>query len=430
MNKVALVFPGQGSQYIGMGKLLCEKAVEAEKVFEEANYTLGQDIKKLCFEGDLNELTKTENTQPAILTVSVAAFKLYIKEIGIEPVYAAGHSLGEISALTCSGAIKFSEALKIVRKRGMLMKGAVAPGFGAMSAVSGISIDIVEEECRKLSQSDSIVSISNYNSINQVVISGHKNAVSALGERLKGLGASVIALQVSAPFHCSLMEPIAKEFKEELGKYEFNGLKWPVISNVTALPYSGVEQITDNLTYQIYKPVRWQETMDFLKGKGVDTIIELGPKSVLKNLAKKGVEGISAYSFDLEEDVQALRKQLSDQKQVNKKNASNYCDLISRCMAIAVCTKNTNWNTEEYQKGVVEPYRKVKNMYEELEKENRQPTLEQMKEALYMLVSVFNTKGTPVDEQTQRFNQIFNETLTWDLVPDFNIPGLPVNMTE
>lgn len=430
MKKIALVFPGQGSQYIGMGKILCKKAVEADKVFEEANYTLGFDLKKLCFEGDFEELTKTENTQPAILSASVAAYKLYVKEVGIEPLYAAGHSLGEISALTCSGAIKFSDALKIVRKRGMLMKSAVAPGIGAMSAVSGISIDIIEEECRKFSERDSVVSISNYNSLKQVVISGHKNAVIELGERLKGLGASVIALKVSAPFHCSLMEPISREFREELGKYDFNGLKWPVISNVTALPYTGTEQIIDNLTHQIYKPVRWQETMDYLKGKGVNTIIELGPKSVLKNLAIKGMEGISAYSFDLEDDVKALDELLKGQKQAEKESTSNYYKLITRTMAIAVCTKNSNWNSEEYQKGVVEPYRKIKNMCEELDRENRQPTFEQMKEAVHMLVSVFNTKGTPMDEQIERFNHIFSETLTWDLVPDFNIPGFPVKMTD
>ena len=422
MSKTAFVFPGQGSQYVGMGKVVYEKSQAAREVFEETNEILGFDLAKMCFEGNINELTRTENTQPALLTVSTAMLKVFTLETGIEPAYCAGHSLGEITALTCAGAIRFADAVRIVRKRGLYMQEAVPQGQGAMSAVTGIGIPIVEEECKKFNSEENTVVVSNYNSPDQIVVSGHAGAIKSLGERLIKLGASVIPLKVSAPFHSPLMKSAAENLRRELDNYEFNDLKYSVISNVNALPYPGRESISENLSLQVVKPVRWVQSMEYLALQGVNTVVEIGPKEVLKKLVKKNTPGILAFSYDVKEDEKALIQRFSpiDAHVMIDKKAK--LKLITRCIAITVCTKNRNWDNEEYNKGVVEPYRKVQKMLEILEAEDKEPTMEQMKEALDMLKSVFKTKQTPVDEQIERFSQVFNETGTHGLFPNFEMP--------
>ncbi|MCX7920810.1 MAG: ACP S-malonyltransferase [Clostridia bacterium] len=420
MNKFALLFPGQGSQYVKMGKSLCDEFASAKKVFEEANEALGFDLMKLCFEGDLDELTKTENAQPAILTASVAAFKVYMEQIGILPVCAGGHSLGEYSALVCSGAVQFSDAVKIVRQRGKFMQEAVAQGVGAMAAIGGLEKDVIEAECRKISTEGNIVVVSNYNSPNQTVISGNKGAVDTAGQSLKDMGGTVTPLKVSAPFHSPLMQPAADRLKDELINYKFNEFKFPVISNVTALPYEGSYKIIENLTTQIVAPVQWVASMQYVEKLGINIAVEAGPQTVLRNLMKRNAPSVKAYSYDKSEDVEALLKVVKEQSADSSK--ANGPTVVTRCMAVAVCTRNRNWNNEEYQKGVSEPYKKIQQMQEEAEKSGVLPTVEQMKEALEMLRSVFVTKQTPVVEQIERFNQIFDETGTRYLFSDFKMP--------
>lgn len=414
MKKVGLIFPGQGSQYVGMGEKLCREFQVARHLFEEAGETLGFDLQKLCFEGNMEELTKTENTQPAILTVSVAAFKVYMQEIGVEPALCAGHSLGELSALTCAEVIRFTDAVKIVHRRGKFMQEAVKSGTGAMMAISGLDKSIVEAECKSVSNSKGTVVVSNYNSNEQIVISGEKNAVFAVGEALKKAGAAAIPLKVSAPFHSHFMRQAADRMREELLKYEFQSPKYPVISNVDALPYRGSENIVENLVNQIVMPVRWKDTMDYFANSQIEDIIELGPGSVLKKLAvknlsgKSDLSGIKVYSFDFEQDVKALREVM--QRDTTASEEFSGLEFIIRCLAIAVCTRNRNWNDEEYIKGVSEPYKKVQQMLEKLEQECAVPTELQMRSALDMLKSVFHTKLTPEEEQAERFRQLFEET--------------------
>jgi [acyl-carrier-protein] S-malonyltransferase len=406
MKKVALLFPGQGSQYVGMGKSLCESFKEAKETFEEANNAVGFDIAKLCFDGNIEELTKTENTQPAILTASVAAYRVYMREIGIEPAFTAGHSLGEFSALCCAGGIKFADAVQIVKQRGKFMQEAVPAGIGGMAAISGVSKSVIEDTCAKVTADGKLVAVSNYNSPEQIVISGYIEAVNEAGEKLKAAGARVIPLKVSAPFHSSLMQPSAGRLLEVLGKYSYEELKYPVIANVTAQPYPGKESIIDYLTKQIVQPVRWQESMDYIQKQGVDLAVELGPQTVLRNLMKKNAPSVTTYTFDNEPDVRVLKRQINSNEQKMNKGL----EVITHCIAAAVCTKNRNWDDNEYQKGVVQPYTMIKKMKEEISKEGRQPTIEEVRQALDMVKSVFSTKKTPVEEQTERFNDILSES--------------------
>lgn len=407
MNKLAFLFPGQGAQYIGMGSKLCENFSVAGQVFDEANEALDFDLKKLCLQGSMDELTKTENTQPAILTASVAAFKVYMQEIGIKPDYTAGHSLGELSALCCAGGIQFTDAVRLVRQRGRLMQQAVPEGIGSMAAVSGVEKEIIEKECSRVSKEGNIVVVSNYNSLEQIVISGHVKAVNAVGEQLKSMGARVVYLKVSAPFHSPLMQPASDSFREELKKYNFCEMEWPVISNVTAKPYPGKEQIIDYLSVQITNPVKWQSTIEYLQNSGINKAVEMGPKAVLKNLLRSNTS-MSIFSSETTEDILHLKKKLVSEKETETVN--NGMMFITRCIATAVSTKNRNWDENMYQKGVVESYRKLVVLKEELIKESIQPTEEHIEEALHLLKQILDTKLLPDNEQKDRLNKLFIET--------------------
>jgi [acyl-carrier-protein] S-malonyltransferase len=308
MQKIAFLFSGQGSQYVGMGQSLFQNFKIARLVFEQANDVLDFDLQTLCFEGNTTELTRTENAQPAILTVSIAALHVYMQEFDSPPVCMAGHSLGEITALTAAGAIKFTDALQIVRQRGQYMQEAVALGSGAMSAVSGVSADAIETVCRQCSNYGEVVVISNYNSAEQIVISGHESAVNRAGSKLNEAGGTVVPLRVSAPFHSPLMQPAASKLNETLQAYTYRPLVWPVVSNVTALPYRSEADIVDNLTTQMTRPVRWDLIIEYLRNQGVQIAVELGPQTILRNLMRKSQPEIASLSYDREEDVEELRR--------------------------------------------------------------------------------------------------------------------------
>ncbi|QDX94144.1 [acyl-carrier-protein] S-malonyltransferase [Brevibacillus laterosporus] len=414
MKKFGIIFSGQGSQYVGMGKEIYQNYSSAKKIFDEASESLSFDVAKLCFEGSMEELTKTENTQPALLTMSVAAYQVYKEEIGIRPDYFAGHSLGEISALTCAEAIPFYDAVKIARSRGLFMQEAVSLGEGAMAAVGGVDQAVIEQDCEKASQEGSVVVLSNINSPSQLVISGHKEAVDRVSEFLKARGAHVTLLQVSAPFHSPLMQPAADQFSEELKNYQFGKgkIKIPVLSNVNAQPYQGKENIVDNLTKQIVAPVKWQSCMAYLKQNQVKYLLEIGPGKTLKNLVSKNTTDIESHSFDKDFDLSLLKKTIH---QFEKSKLY----FISRSLGMAVSTKNYNENQEEYQKGVIESYKKMKEIQAELESQAKQPSDQQIREIAELLQMIFITKKTPQEEQVARFQKLFAETDTEELFQDF-----------
>lgn len=394
---IALLFPGQGSQYIGMGKSLADKFPIAKSTFKEADEVLRINLSSLCFEGELSKLTRTEYTQPALLTASVAAYRVYMDEIGLKPDYAVGHSLGEFSALTCSGAISFPETLQIVRHRGILMQEAVTNGLGVMTAIGQVERNRVEELCVQISTKEKPVVVGCYNAPEQLVLSGHLEAVNKVAELLGTEGATVNPLQVSSSFHSPMMEPAAEQFKEILSQYSFCSGDYPVISNVTALPHEP-DQLTDLLTRQMTEPVRWHDSVEYLRLQNVKIAIELGPKQVLQNLMKKNTHSITTVSLGETGDIPKV------------KGAFNWESIdpsfIGKCLAIAVATKNRNGDNEAYVKGVIEPYQKVKRISMLLDQTKQEPTREQMAGALMMLRSVFETKKVPHSEQQKRLKQL------------------------
>jgi len=286
VSSVAMVFPGQGSQSPGMGKELFEKYPVARQVFEEADDALGFPISRLCFEGPAEELQLTENTQPAILTVSVAAFRA-LSGAGISaPAFVAGHSLGEYSALVASGALSLSDAVRTVRARGRYMQEAVPVGTGAMAAVIGGELSAIEKAC-EAARSGQVCSVANMNSPNQVVIAGNTEAVDRAIEALKGVAKRVMRLNVSAPFHCALMKPAQDRLAPDLGALQFTEPGVGVVTNVDARATSVPAELRDALVRQVSAPVRWSESMQLLMQQGVDTFVEVGPGKVLTGLMRQ-----------------------------------------------------------------------------------------------------------------------------------------------
>ena len=307
MTTTAFVFPGQGAQKVGMGKSLAEQFAVCRDAFAEADDALGESLSGLCFEGPEERLLLTENTQPAILAMSVAVWRL-VDSMGVRPAFAAGHSLGEYSAHVAAGTLSFADALRTVRRRGQYMQEAVPVGTGAMAAILGLDADGVARACTEASaELDRVVSPANLNAPGQVVIAGHADAVARAGELAKAQGAKrVIALNVSAPFHCALMKPAEDRLAPELRALAAHDPRVPVVANVDAEPKRDGAASIEALIRQVSAPVRWEDVVRRLIADGTQTFVELGPGAVLAGLIKKIDRGVTVMSIENEGGLAAL----------------------------------------------------------------------------------------------------------------------------
>ncbi|MGA2302202.1 MAG: ACP S-malonyltransferase [Candidatus Acidiferrum sp.] len=313
MGKVAFVFPGQASQYPGMGKELAEKYPAARAVFEEADQALGFSISKMCFEGTEEELKLTANTQPAILTVSVAAYRV-VAEKGLAPDFVAGHSLGEYSALVAVGALNFADAVRLVRKRGQYMQEAVPAGQGGMAAIMGISPAVVQDACKRAAAGE-ICTPANLNSPEQTVISGHASAVKRAVEIASQLGAKrSMMLAVSAPFHSALMMPAQEKLEKDLRATSFADLQVPLVTNVDADTIRKGDEARQALVRQVTMPVRWEESMRLLLDEGVNTFLEVGPGKVLTGLMRQIERSVASLNVEDEKSLQATVEKIAGAK--------------------------------------------------------------------------------------------------------------------
>ncbi len=304
MKKIAFLFPGQGSQYVGMGKELFDNFKVAKEVFEEADEALQFPISSICFYGPEEELRLTENTQPAILATSIAALRVLETEMGLEASFTAGHSLGEYSALVASGAISFSEAVKIVKLRGRFMQEAVPVGEGGMAAILGMETEEVEKLCEEAASSE-VLSPANFNCPGQIVIAGNLNAVKRAIEIVKRKGKKAILLPVSAPFHSPLMKPAGVRLERELDHISFEEMKIPVVTNVEAEINTSKERVKPLLVAQVSSPVRWEESMRKMIEEGIEQALEIGPGKVLSGLMKRIDPNIETRNI---EDIRTLKE--------------------------------------------------------------------------------------------------------------------------
>ncbi|OFS09452.1 ACP S-malonyltransferase [Hafnia sp. HMSC23F03] len=309
MSKFAMVFPGQGSQTVGMLADLATQFPIVEQTFAEASDALGYDLWKLVQEGPAEELNKTWQTQPALLAASVAIYRVWQQQNGAQPAMMAGHSLGEYSALVCAGVLDFKQAIRLVELRGKLMQEAVPAGTGAMSAIIGLDNDAIAKACEESAQGE-VVSPVNFNSPGQVVIAGNKDAVERAGAACKAAGAKrALPLPVSVPSHCALMKPAAEKLAVALQEVTFNAPLFAVINNVDVKAETSPEAIRDALVRQLYSPVRWSESVEFMAGEGVEHLLEVGPGKVLTGLTKRIVDTMTAAAINDAASVSAALAQ-------------------------------------------------------------------------------------------------------------------------
>jgi [acyl-carrier-protein] S-malonyltransferase len=409
MGKIALVFPGQGSQHIGMGVALRKESHAAKDTIDEASDVLGYDMHKLYKQGSITELNRMEIMFPAIMTVGVASFRTMYEQLEVEVSFLAGHSLGEYTALVCSGAVSFPDMLRVVRKRGQLAQKIADAGIGFMSIVDGVPGDQVLLLCDQVAEEGRTVSVSAFNSQRQVTISGVGEDVEFIESELIRAKAAITPLFFSAPFHCGLMQQIVGELEETLNSVDYQPLLVPVVANIDARPYPSEKAIVEYLCLQIVRPVQWKATLDFFAQEQVDRIFDMGPQAILANLSKQNNSAISVYCFAQEGEREALRRAIPQKWQGSDNGKRSVYNIVTRCMAMAVSTRNANDNEQEYQHGVIKPYERMEALQHSIEQSGTAPTEEQIGDALVQLRSIFQTKHVPESEQIRRYEVLLSE---------------------
>ncbi|WP_374020044.1 ACP S-malonyltransferase [Paenibacillus thiaminolyticus] len=386
MEKFAFLFPGQGTQFLQMGKAFYENYPIAKQTFEEASEVSGLDMANLCFHGSVSSMNEFSNMQLAILTAEIAIFRAYMNDYGVYPQFAVGHSIGEYAALVSAGAMTFADAITIMMKRGELVSRIIDKNTGHMAIIEKASSQMIEE-CIKASNAQESVYISCFNSGSQYAISGWNDKLEAVEQMLLEKGAIVSPLFHSPPIHSPLMNEICMEYLDFMNGFEFYPFRFPVISNYTGAPLSNPAQISQTLTYHLISPVLFTSATNLFHKYGVTATIEMSPKLLLSELINEDRPAITTYCYGLIQDKQKL----DDLFHSDPNFAKDMPNFAGRCLSILVSTENRNQNPNEY-KEVVQIYEKIKEKYNEQQRNHVGTTTDPHVEMLDMLIAALRMK--------------------------------------
>lgn len=392
-----------------MGREIVAESEAAARVFDEASDTLGLDMRALCFDSSAADLARTINTQPAVLTLSVAQAQTSAEREGLHADVIAGHSLGEITALSLAGSISFADAVRLARRRGELMQEAVPQGQGMMLAVATRDHDEVAAICADVAeQTFQVVQISNVNSRTQVVIAGEKQAVLAVHEVLDERSIRSTPLNVSVPFHSPLMEPVVGPLREHLASIAIATPRVPVLSNATGRAYSSTDDIVELLLRQVVEPVQWVQNQRWLRMHGIDFALEFGPGNTLSQLMRHTHRDIPVFSYDRAEDRHSLEVMIS----------RSTVPFLARALGIVVATRNTNFDSDDYRERVIKPYKALAKLSQRVDAAERDATAEERREGTALLVGILRSKGCSPSEIQERLDVLSADSRTQALSVD------------
>ncbi|MFJ4705509.1 ACP S-malonyltransferase [Streptomyces anulatus] len=401
MTNLALLFPGQGSQFSGMGRRWYESESSVRERFAQASDIVGYSLADLCYTGSPAELTRTRHAQVALLVLSFGMYEVLGRDRGLPVSHLAGHSLGEITALLAAGAIGFEDAVRLVKVRGGAMEACTAGGETGMIAALRMPVAEVEKCVEEFNADGRTVQVANYNSDRQAVLSGTHEELKGMTSLLEDRGCKVARLNVAGAFHSSFMAAAVPDYVAEIERITFTEPALPVCSSVTGRVYGSVQEIRDALRAQLTGPVRWDAVMSTLTAGGVTRFIEVGPKNVLSRLVSGTVDEAVAHSLD--EDADAARAVLDQAVEEH----ANRPGLVGLCLGAAAATRNRNFDEDDYAAGVIEPYRRLQQL---ARPDADELTGEQRQEALDLLRTVMRTKHVPDAEQRERIASILRRT--------------------
>jgi len=407
-TRLMIVFPGQGTQYVGMYRKLVGDYSKAADFMQKASEISGLDLENYIENATEEKLAETQIAQPAIFLTEYVMYRKLAETYKLNPVFMAGHSLGEITALACSGALDFEGAVKLVSDRGRFM--SQVDGDGTMAAIIGIPAEEVEAVCQQVGR----VVVSNYNSPVQTIISGDRDAVEKAGKELEAKKAIVKKMKVSGAFHSFHMEQARDQFVERVKETQGYYFENAVVANYDAKPYSSKETMVEKLSNQLVNSVRWTDILKYAEKMDINTIIEIGPGNTLKRFTEATTPSIRCFSMSDEND----RERIDAILEKKEKTDCDYEKLVTRCMAIAVCIQNKNENSTEYENGVAIPYKKLKNLQTEIENRQSEATEEEARTAVGLLRQIMDAKKASAEVQKMRIHQLLFETGTLETLAD------------
>ena len=407
MKKIAMVFPGQGSQYIGMGESFYKNYMISRQTYEEASDVAGIDIAKLCFQDSVIRINQIEEMQLAVTTTNVAIARAYFEQYGVAPQFAMGHSVGEYAALTISGAISFADTIKILKYRGELLKDSLKQNLGTMVIAENIDKATVKSVIQNNGLSNDVF-IAAYNSPKQILISGREKEMDQVFELLLDADARITPLLSSPPMHSPVLLQYEEDFKKFLEGFQYYSFRFPIISNLYGKPFSDPTRIPEILSKHLTNPVLWADSVECCKKYGIEMVVEAGPKNLLINLLKELAPDMDFYCFGQKRDREYINDEFTNDPNYKK----DVPEFIGRCLGIAVSVQNRNFDKASYEKGVNEPYRQLKKMQENV-REAGKITQEDMSKALRLLRGILDAKQVPKEEQENWLKRLLDETNTY-----------------